>query len=309
MGTCKRTSSSSESPFVPQRTAHTRFELVALLMLAAGGCTAAGDLEPNPLTTEPGAGGVAGSKSPSAPGQAPSRSPVSPPMARSPGKTASPVDLFPVDEADQNAGGTPSGAGAVGTSLDAGLDAFDAGDGGDAGASPRDGGPQRDAGAPPSVDASAAPNAGDASPPPNALDASPAPARAPCPGLSFEGSCYEFFDEQTSWSEAEARCAAWGGHLASVETPEEDAFLGAWPGLLGVALLDGSGLWLGGTDALRDGDFRWSEDRSLDFVGWASDQPNNGAGVDCIEKRNDATQRWYDRRCTDAERYVCERPE
>jgi hypothetical protein len=125
----------------------------------------------------------------------------------------------------------------------------------------------------------------------------------------FEGRCYEFFDEQLSWSEAEARCTVWGGHLASVESSEEDAFIGAWPGLMGVAFLDGSGLWLGGSDALGDGDFRWSNGRALDFVGWAPDQPNNGAGVDCIEKRNDSTQRWYDRRCSDLERYVCEQPE
>ena len=108
---------------------------------------------------------------------------------------------------------------------------------------------------------------------------------------------------------SEARCIEWGGHLASVESPEEDAFIGAWPALLGVPLVDGSGLWLGGTDAASDGNFRWWDDRPLSFTAWASDQPNNGAGVDCIEKRNDTTQRWYDRRCTDVERYVCERPE
>jgi hypothetical protein len=234
---------------------------------------------------------------------------MSPALVLGPGKGATPVDLFPADEADESAGGTRSGADAVDTLLDAGLEVFDAGDGGDAGSSaPDGGGTPGDAGTPPSRDASPAPSVGDASPPPQELDASP-PPREPCPGLVFEGSCYEFFDEQTSWNEAEARCAAWGGHLASVESSDEDAFIGAWPALVGIPLLDGSGLWLGGTDALRDGDFRWWDDRSLDFVGWASDQPNNGAGLDCIEKRNDATQRWYDRRCTDGERYVCERPE
>ena len=109
--------------------------------------------------------------------------------------------------------------------------------------------------------------------------------------------------------DGEERCVAWGGHLASVESLEEDAFLGAWPALVGIGFWDGSGLWLGGTDARADGDFRWSDDRALSYVGWASDQPNNGQGIDCIEKRNDPTQRWYDRRCVDGERYVCERPQ
>jgi hypothetical protein len=233
---------------------------------------------------------------------------MTPALVLDPGKGASPVDLLPGDTDDNTAGGARSGAGGI---RDAGLGASDAGDAGDAGPRARDGGGSpRDAGAPPNgLDASAAPSEGDASTPPNEPDASPTLPRAPCPGLVFEESCYELFGELASWNEAEARCVAWGGHLASVESSEEDAFLGAWPALLGLPLLDGSGLWLGGTDALRDGDFRWSGDRSLDFLGWASDQPNNGAGVDCIEKRNDATQRWYDRRCGDGERYVCERPE
>jgi C-type mannose receptor len=225
-----------------------------------------------------------------------------------PGEAVSPFDLLPVDIADENVGGTRTGAGAIDVVRDAG--ASDAGDGGDAGASARDaGGSPRDAGTPPSdLDASAAADAADGSTPPSVDASTPAPSD-PCPGLVFEGSCYEFFGEPTSWSEAEARCAAWGGHLASVESSEEDAFIGAWPALTGVPLLDGSGLWLGGTDALRDGDFRWWDDRPLNFADWAPDQPNNGTGVDCIEKRNDSTQRWYDRRCTDGERYVCERPE
>jgi len=64
-----------------------------------------------------------------------------------------------------------------------------------------------------------------------------------------------------------------------------------------------------GVETRQDWDFRWADDRTLSFQGWAPNQPDDGPGVDCIEKRNDATQRWYDRRCTDGERYVCERPE
>jgi lectin-like protein len=222
-----------------------------------------------------------------------------------PGESGSLVMLFPGDNGDDNGGATRSDAEETSVVQDAGLDASNAGDSSGEGSSGLDAGTS-----PIEPDAGTLPVEPDASTPPSALDAGAPPSSAPCPGLVFEGSCYEFFDEQVSWSGAEERCIAWGGHLASVESSAEDAFIGAWPALLGVPLLDGSGLWLGGTDALgEDGGFRWWDDRPLSFAGWAPDQPNNGAGVDCIEKRNDATQRWYDRRCTDGERYACERPE
>jgi hypothetical protein len=43
------------------------------------------------------------------------------------------------------------------------------------------------------------------------------------------------------------------------------------------------------------------------YQNWGSNQPDNGGGVDCIEKRNDGSFSWYDRRCTDSQRYACER--
>lgn len=310
MGAGERTSRFAESPCTGHRVA--RLELLALWAFCSSACTAAGDYEPT-FVGAAGSSGVAGSAA-SESGQGSEGNPRPPGPVLAPGEGAAPIDLFPGDPVDESTGGTRTGAGGV--VRDAGPDASDAGDGGDAGAGEPDGeggdasapSDDPDAGAPPNRDAGAPANAADASPPPNAPDASPPPSE-PCPGLVFEDSCYEFFDEEVSWSEAEARCVAWGGHLASVESAVEDAFIGAWPALLGVPPLNGSGLWLGGTDAPADGNFRWVADRPLSFAGWASDQPNNGVGVDCIEKRNDATQRWYDRRCTDSERYVCERPE
>lgn len=141
------------------------------------------------------------------------------------------------------------------------------------------------------------PDAGGASPP-----------GASCPSLAFGASCYEVFGELVSWDVAEQRCVDWGGHLASVGSPEEDGFLDGWPSALGIVDGDGSGIWLGGSDAALEGDFRWSDGSPLVFDNWGPSQPDNGVGVDCIEKRNDGTGGWYDRRCADQHRYVCERP-
>lgn len=129
-----------------------------------------------------------------------------------------------------------------------------------------------------------------------------------CSTQSFGGSCYEVFGEALAWVDAQARCVEWGGQLASVESPLEDAFLGFWHGELGLTPGNGSGVWLGGSDAAFDGFFFWTDGRPVLFNGWAPGQPNDGAGVDCIEKRNDGTDRWYDQRCTDARPFLCERP-
>jgi hypothetical protein len=134
------------------------------------------------------------------------------------------------------------------------------------------------------------------------------PVAAPCPGSELGDSCYEVFGELAAWEVAEQRCLAWGGHLANIQSLEEDSFLDDWPAQLGIPFGDGSGIWLGGTDAAVDGDFRWTDDSALSFSSWAPNQPDNGAGIDCIEKRNDGTALWYDRRCSDPRPFVCERP-
>jgi lectin-like protein len=284
--------------------------VLVFAMLSASACTLTSDeYQPHPVGEVETNG--AGSEAPPLPGQPAGNTerPLAPVLT--PGEVEPPFDLAPDEAEDENAGGTRSSDDGA-NALDAGADASDAGDAGsrerdagsagaDAGAAARDAGTQ-------DPDAGVVSHPVDASSPPHVPDASP-PPRPPCPGLVFEGSCYQFFSDQLSWYTAEERCVAWGGHLASVESFEEDAFLGAWPALVGIGLWDGSGLWLGGTDAAADGDFRWWDGRTLSYAGWASDQPNDGQGVDCIEKRNDPTQRWYDRRCSDGERFVCERPD
>jgi hypothetical protein len=136
----------------------------------------------------------------------------------------------------------------------------------------------------------------------------PAAPVVPCSGLEYAGSCYELFADLRSWDAAEALCVARDGHLASIQSTDEDAFLGVWPSELGIAPLNGTGIWIGGTDSAANDDFAWSDGAPFDFTGWGQNQPDNGAGVDCIEKRNDTTARWYDQRCFDLRPYICERP-
>jgi hypothetical protein len=132
----------------------------------------------------------------------------------------------------------------------------------------------------------------------------------PCTGMALDGSCYELFDSFAVWNAAEQQCVSWGGHLASIGSATEDATISRWwPAQLGLAGADGSGVWLGGTDAQSDGTFLWVDGSPFAYAGWQPGQPDDGAGVDCTEQRNDGAGHWYDRRCTDALRYICKRPQ
>ncbi len=274
------------------------------------------DFEPTrvvPAETE--TGGLIGSEAPSPPAPSPG-----PSLTPDEGEGVDPAGVL--DPAGMGVNGTNSAASGADAGRDGGVEPADGGEPGAFDASAPDAAAASSSASPPGP---APPGPAPPSPvPPSAslLDAGaptstepplnepplnePGPPE-PCPGIVFEGACYEFLGERVSWDVAEARCVAWGGHLASIETFEEDAFIGVWPALLGVAAGDGSGIWLGGFDERQDGDFRWADERPLSFLGWAPNQPDNGQGVDCIQKRNDGAGRWYDLRCSDAQPYVCER--
>nr|XP_009688749.1 PREDICTED: brevican core protein-like [Struthio camelus australis] len=42
---------------------------------------------------------------------------------------------------------------------------------------------------------------------------------------SFQGACYKHFSTRRSWEDAETQCRHYGGHLATILTPEEQDFI------------------------------------------------------------------------------------
>jgi hypothetical protein len=290
--------------------------MLLVVAFAALGCTLTKDeFEPDQVET----GGLTGPAAPPPPAPTPAGNATSPSSTPEEAGGVDPTAaLIPTDIGNTSAGGENSDT--LGT--DVGPDADvepDAGalDAGTANTTPPDASAPAASEPLPGETPPSAPPASEpptSEPPPDASTppANPTPlaepqSTEPCPGIVFQDSCYLFSTDWLSWNLAEERCVAWGGHLASVESPEEDYFIGVGPALIGVPEGSGWGLWLGGTDARQDGDFRWAGDRPLSFAGWAPHQPDNGQGVDCIQKRSDGAGGWYDRRCVDFYPYVCER--
>ena len=72
-----------------------------------------------------------------------------------------------------------------------------------------------------------------------------------------------------SWTQAEANAVGIGGHLATLNSQEEDAFV--WGTLRSYS-------WIGLTDRATEGQWRWITGERLTYSNWAPGEPNNGLG-------------------------------
>jgi len=126
-------------------------------------------------------------------------------------------------------------------------------------------------------------------------DDSTGPLPRNCPSGSVKwtnGHCYQAVQELgLSWSDAKAACEARGGHLATITSAAENAFVfslvsgdSAFWYLDGVG--NGLGPWLGGYQEPGsqepDGGWKWVTGEPFFYTNWETDQPDNvhGAALD-----------------------------
>lgn len=69
--------------------------------------------------------------------------------------------------------------------------------------------------------------------------------------VQFGGHSYAMLPDKVTWHIARRRCEEMGGHLATIETPEEEQFV------LEVCRTNAQSAWLGATDEEAEGDWRW----------------------------------------------------
>lgn len=121
------------------------------------------------------------------------------------------------------------------------------------------------------------------------------------------GVCYLYVNTPATWEDAAAACAQLGGTLAVPTSAGEDARIAALP-TMPATLPD---VWIGGSDALVEGEWRWITGEMMVYTNWRLGEPNDGAGEfpeDCMLIEADNGGTWDDRPCGAAYPYLCEHP-
>jgi hypothetical protein len=128
-------------------------------------------------------------------------------------------------------------------------------------------------------------------------DDSTGPSHNDCPGGFVKwtnGHCYQAVLRGLSWSDAETACETVGGHLVTISSAEENAFVfslvssnDAFWYLDGVG--NGLGPWLGGYQEPGsqepDGGWKWVTGEAFSYTNWETDQPDNVHGASLDQNR------------------------
>lgn len=99
------------------------------------------------------------------------------------------------------------------------------------------------------------------------------PEERPADAVKFQGSYYKVFtdeEQNLTWHQKKALCERMGGHLAVIETSQEQAFI--------AKLADDRYLSLGATDEENEGEWIWINGAEWVETHWMGGQPNNWEG-------------------------------
>ena len=92
--------------------------------------------------------------------------------------------------------------------------------------------------------------------------------------VEFNGRYYRIFDTPlATYEEAAAFCRDLGGHMADINSEEENQFLYEYLCVQGYDYV-----FLGGTDAEEDGIWKWDSGEPFDYQNWNEGEPNNDLG-------------------------------
>jgi tetratricopeptide (TPR) repeat protein len=83
---------------------------------------------------------------------------------------------------------------------------------------------------------------------------------------------YQYVNREVTWHDARDHCAAWGGRLATIQDAGENEYI--------FNLAGGAPLWLGATDAEKEGNWEWITGETWDYTKWGALQPDNFRGDD-----------------------------
>ncbi|MES2389751.1 MAG: lectin-like protein [Bacteroidota bacterium] len=108
------------------------------------------------------------------------------------------------------------------------------------------------------------------------------------PGHTFNGNKYFVSRRRESWGRARHICDSAGGHMASITSEEERAFV--------AQLIDNEAVqtaWLGATDSLQEGDWQWVTGEPFTYMNWNEGEPNDLASASCRNEGEDFLTMYY----------------
>jgi hypothetical protein len=99
---------------------------------------------------------------------------------------------------------------------------------------------------------------------------------------NYNGHSYYRSTGTAFWTNARANCLAMGGHLVTITSSGEQSFLfNLWP----------SG-WIGLTDEVNEGTWRWVTGETYSYTNWNPGEPNNAGNEDYVQFVSNG--RWND---------------
>lgn len=115
------------------------------------------------------------------------------------------------------------------------------------------------------------------------------------------GHWYKRFEGPVRWIEARDTCTSLGGHLATIASPSENAFVGG--------INDGANCWLGGFQQPGSCEancgWEWVTGEPWDWTNWDWNQPDDAGGEDHLQFWSNSS-RWNDHRSDVVFGYICE---
>ncbi len=103
-------------------------------------------------------------------------------------------------------------------------------------------------------------------------------AAVPKDAVYFEDHAYKFFAEVLTWHRAKQRCEEMGGHLAVISSAKEDRYIAQMAKKKIKSPNKMDGFWLGATDEVKEGNWKWIDGSELEYTNWGDGQPNNKGG-------------------------------
>ena len=93
----------------------------------------------------------------------------------------------------------------------------------------------------------------------------------PMDAYEWNGQYYAVFDNCLNWEVAKAYCESRGGHLAVIDSAEENEALYAYIKEQGY-----TSAYFGFSDTAEEGTWSWVNGEATDYTNWNADEPGGG---------------------------------